>query len=191
MALAKLGRYNERVVALDGDTNNLTYSETFKNEHPNRFVECYIAQQNMVRYPQMYRSLWTHAEKVNNVYIIFDQIVQLLVFLHYIKKKTKPFPTLICWCGLIVLSQLWLDNCAYQSLSLDYIRASTHNASMSKETNLFCSMWMYISIVEASLLSLPLLYQTNNLWVGLVKKCSAAIAPAADKHNVGHACVWW
>lgn len=49
MALAKLGRYNERLVALDGDTNNLTYSEIFKNEHPNRFVECYIAQQNMVR----------------------------------------------------------------------------------------------------------------------------------------------
>lgn len=48
MALAKLGRYNERVVALDGDTNNFTYSEIFKNEHPNRFVECYIAQQNMV-----------------------------------------------------------------------------------------------------------------------------------------------
>lgn len=48
MALAKLGRYYERVVALDGDTNNLTYSEIFKNEHPNRFVECYVAQQNMV-----------------------------------------------------------------------------------------------------------------------------------------------
>eukprot|EP00063_Salmo_salar_P048137 XP_014022972.1 PREDICTED: transketolase-like [Salmo salar] len=48
MALAKLGRYNERVVVLDGDTNNITYSEIFKNEHPNRFVECYIAQQNMV-----------------------------------------------------------------------------------------------------------------------------------------------
>lgn len=49
MALAKLGRYNERVVALDGDTKNLTYAEIFKNEHPNRYVECYIAQQNMVR----------------------------------------------------------------------------------------------------------------------------------------------
>ena len=51
-AIAKLGRYNERVVALDGDTNNLTYSEIFKNEHPNRFVECYIAQQNMVGPPK-------------------------------------------------------------------------------------------------------------------------------------------
>ena len=49
MALAKLGRYNERVVAMDSDTNNFTYSEIFKNEHPNRFVECYLAQQNMVR----------------------------------------------------------------------------------------------------------------------------------------------
>lgn len=52
MALAKLGRYNERVVVLDGDTNNLTCSEIFKNEHPNRFVECYIAQQNMVWSPK-------------------------------------------------------------------------------------------------------------------------------------------
>lgn len=77
MALAKLGRYNERVVALDGDTNNLTYSEIFKNEHPNRFVECYIAQQNMVRYLNMYRSLLTHAEKVNNVCIIFAPISSL------------------------------------------------------------------------------------------------------------------
>lgn len=49
MALAKLGRYNEHVVALDGDTKNSTFCELFKNEHPNRYVECYIAEQNMVR----------------------------------------------------------------------------------------------------------------------------------------------
>lgn len=48
MALAKLGRYNERVIALDGDTKNSTFTEIFKNEHPNRYVECYIAEQNMV-----------------------------------------------------------------------------------------------------------------------------------------------
>ncbi|MEQ2206220.1 hypothetical protein XENOCAPTIV_025936, partial [Xenoophorus captivus] len=47
MALAKLGRYNERVVVLDGDTKNSTFSELFKNEHPNHYVECYIAEQNM------------------------------------------------------------------------------------------------------------------------------------------------
>jgi len=39
MALAKLGRYNDHVVALDGDTKNSTFSELFKNEHPNRYVE--------------------------------------------------------------------------------------------------------------------------------------------------------
>lgn len=49
MALAKLARYNEHVVALDGDTKNSTFTELFKNEHPNRYVECYIAEQNMVR----------------------------------------------------------------------------------------------------------------------------------------------
>lgn len=49
MALAKLGRYNDRMVVLDGDTKNSTFSELFKNEHPNRYMECYIAEQNMVK----------------------------------------------------------------------------------------------------------------------------------------------
>ncbi|XP_038628776.1 transketolase isoform X1 [Tachyglossus aculeatus] len=48
VALAKLGHANDRVIALDGDTKNSTFSELFKKEHPNRFIECYIAEQNMV-----------------------------------------------------------------------------------------------------------------------------------------------
>lgn len=48
LALAKLGHASSRVVALDGDTKNSTFSEIFKNEHPDRFIECYIAEQNMV-----------------------------------------------------------------------------------------------------------------------------------------------
>ncbi|XP_039626914.1 transketolase-like [Polypterus senegalus] len=48
IALKKLGHANNRVIAMDGDTKNSTFSEMFKNEHPNRFVECYIAEQNMV-----------------------------------------------------------------------------------------------------------------------------------------------
>ncbi|KAM9325367.1 transketolase [Gastrophryne carolinensis] len=47
-ALAKLGNANNRVIALDGDTKNSTFSELFKKEHPDRFIECYIAEQNMV-----------------------------------------------------------------------------------------------------------------------------------------------
>lgn len=47
-ALAKLGHASDRIVALDGDTKNSTFSEIFKKEHPDRFIECYIAEQNMV-----------------------------------------------------------------------------------------------------------------------------------------------
>ncbi|XP_027701575.1 transketolase-like protein 1 isoform X2 [Vombatus ursinus] len=47
-ALAKLGHANDRVIALDGDTKNSTFSELFKKEHPERFIECFIAEQNMV-----------------------------------------------------------------------------------------------------------------------------------------------
>ena len=47
-ALAKLGKANPAVVALDGDTKNSTYSNKFLAEYPDRFVECFIAEQNMV-----------------------------------------------------------------------------------------------------------------------------------------------
>ena len=47
-ALAKLGAANPAVVALDGDTKNSTYSNKFLAKYPDRFVECFIAEQNMV-----------------------------------------------------------------------------------------------------------------------------------------------
>uniref|UniRef100_A0A4D5R8U8 transketolase n=1 Tax=Scolopendra viridis TaxID=118503 RepID=A0A4D5R8U8_SCOVI len=47
-ALVKLGQNNGRVIALDGDTKNSTYSEKFKKMFPDRFIECFIAEQNML-----------------------------------------------------------------------------------------------------------------------------------------------
>lgn len=47
-ALAKLGRKNDRVVAFDGDTKNSTFSDLFRKEFPDRFGECFIAEQNMI-----------------------------------------------------------------------------------------------------------------------------------------------
>lgn len=47
-ALVKLGRTNCRVIALDGDTKNSTFSETYKKAFPDRYIECFIAEQNLV-----------------------------------------------------------------------------------------------------------------------------------------------
>ncbi|XP_043563987.1 transketolase-like isoform X1 [Chiloscyllium plagiosum] len=47
-ALAKIGHSNDRIIALDGDTKNSTFSEMFKKEYPKRYIECFIAEQNMV-----------------------------------------------------------------------------------------------------------------------------------------------
>jgi transketolase len=47
-ALARLGEVDPRIVALDGDTKNSTYSDKFLKKFPNRFTECFIAEQNMV-----------------------------------------------------------------------------------------------------------------------------------------------
>src|SRR5205085_9004382 len=46
--LVKLGEQNKEIYALDGDVMNSTFTETFKKAFPERFVECYIAEQNMV-----------------------------------------------------------------------------------------------------------------------------------------------
>ncbi|MBN2563537.1 MAG: transketolase [Phycisphaerae bacterium] len=47
-ALLAIGSANERVIALDGDVRNSTMSEIFATRHPDRFVECKIAEQNMI-----------------------------------------------------------------------------------------------------------------------------------------------
>jgi transketolase len=47
-ALARMGQSDPRLIALDGDTKNSTFSEKFLKRFANRFIECYIAEQNMV-----------------------------------------------------------------------------------------------------------------------------------------------
>ena len=47
-ALLRVGGADLRVVAMDGDTKNSTYSEKFFKKFPERFTECFIAEQNMV-----------------------------------------------------------------------------------------------------------------------------------------------
>jgi transketolase len=47
-ALVSLGEKFQDITVLDGDVNNSTYSYLFKDEHPKRYFEMYIAEQNMV-----------------------------------------------------------------------------------------------------------------------------------------------
>jgi transketolase len=47
-ALVDLGRENKNVVALDADLSKSTYTHFFAKEFPQRFVECGIAEANMI-----------------------------------------------------------------------------------------------------------------------------------------------
>ena len=47
-ALVRIGEADQRVVAMDGDTKNSTYAEKFAKRFPERFTECYIAEQTLV-----------------------------------------------------------------------------------------------------------------------------------------------
>jgi transketolase len=46
-ALAALGGQDPMVVALDGEVSNSTYAEIFAEAHPDRYIEMYIAEQQM------------------------------------------------------------------------------------------------------------------------------------------------
>ncbi|HTL71820.1 MAG TPA: transketolase [bacterium] len=47
-ALARLGETDPRINALDGDTKNSTYADKFFKKFPDRSIECFIAEQNLV-----------------------------------------------------------------------------------------------------------------------------------------------
>jgi transketolase len=47
-ALVRLGAADPRALVLDGDVKNSTYAERFRDAYPDRFIEAYIAEQNMV-----------------------------------------------------------------------------------------------------------------------------------------------
>src|SRR5213079_2834255 len=47
-ALAALGSLRGDVVAVDGEVSNSTFAEIFRDAHPDRYFEMYIAEQQMV-----------------------------------------------------------------------------------------------------------------------------------------------
>jgi transketolase len=47
-ALTRLGSQFPEMVVLDGDVGNSTHTDDFAKKFPDRFVECYIAEQNMI-----------------------------------------------------------------------------------------------------------------------------------------------
>lgn len=47
-ALALLGDVCDAVVSLDAEVKNSTYAEIFESMHPERFFQCFVAEQNMI-----------------------------------------------------------------------------------------------------------------------------------------------
>ena len=47
-ALARLGGVDPRIVALDGDVKNSTFTDKFEAEHPDRLYQCFMAEQAML-----------------------------------------------------------------------------------------------------------------------------------------------
>jgi transketolase len=46
--IAAVGDVSKEAVSLDAEVKNSTYADIFEKKHPERFVQCYIAEQNMV-----------------------------------------------------------------------------------------------------------------------------------------------
>ena len=60
-ALKRLGGNINELVVLDADTKTSTFSCVFQDAHPDKFIECYIAEQNMM---SVALGLWTRGKVV-------------------------------------------------------------------------------------------------------------------------------
>lgn len=47
-AIAEIGKSNQSIVVLDGETSNSTFAKVFREHVPERYLEMFIAEQNMV-----------------------------------------------------------------------------------------------------------------------------------------------
>ena len=47
-ALVVLGAHDQRVISLDAEVKNSTFAELFEQAYPERFIQCFIAEQNMI-----------------------------------------------------------------------------------------------------------------------------------------------
>jgi transketolase len=47
-ALASAGKHCKQIVSLDAEVKNSTYASLFEDDFPDRFIQCFIAEQNMI-----------------------------------------------------------------------------------------------------------------------------------------------
>ncbi|OQA35938.1 MAG: Transketolase 2 [Candidatus Dependentiae bacterium ADurb.Bin331] len=47
-ALAAAGKQNKHIMSFDAEVKNSTFAEIFEHEFPDRFVQCFVAEQNMI-----------------------------------------------------------------------------------------------------------------------------------------------
>ena len=47
-ALAVAGAFEERIISLDAEVKNSTFAETFEHKFPQRFIQSFVAEQNMI-----------------------------------------------------------------------------------------------------------------------------------------------
>ena len=47
-ALSAIGKQNDNIVVLDADVKNSTYTEIFEKDFPDKFIQCFIAEQTMI-----------------------------------------------------------------------------------------------------------------------------------------------
>jgi transketolase len=76
-ALMALGASDPRIVVLDGEVSNSTYTDRFAKAHPDRFFEMYIAEQQMVSAAVGFQTLgWTPFAATFAAFLTraFDQI---------------------------------------------------------------------------------------------------------------------
>jgi transketolase len=181
-ALARLGGADSRVVALDADVKNSTFSERFEAQHPERFYQCFIAEQVMVGaamglaargavpYPSTFAAFFTRAA---------DFIRMMAISRNNVKMVGSHAGVSIGEDGP---SQMALEDLSMMSSQPDITVLYPSDAVCAEHLIINASQHAGPVYVRASRPKLPVIYDNNESFP--IGGCKVLRSSASDKATV-------
>jgi transketolase len=167
-SLVDLGKKNENLYCLDAEVSNSTYTNRFAENYPERFIQCFVAEQNMV-------NMAIGLEKTDKIVFVstfaafltraFDQIRMAAINRSNLKICGSHAGVSI---GSDGPSQMGLEDIAMmRTIPNSIVLYPCDSVSTAKLTKLMLDYNLGISYLRTTRESTPKIYQNdNNFFIG-------------------------
>lgn len=160
-SLVRLAELDPKIVALDAEVSNSTFSYLLKQEHPERFFEMFIAEQNMISVA-LGMSLRGYKPFISTFGAFLTRAFDQIRMCQYSKANLKIIGT---HCGVSIgedgPSQMALEDISmFRSIQKSIILYPSDANSLSKQMNII-SNYIGISYLRVTRAELPIIYDES------------------------------